>query len=150
MTNEANLEPDSRWRFQFSIATLLMLMAIVALSIALGLTYGRLARVERQLDALQPMSPEEVARQFEKNTTLGMIKTKVGDVRYSPKEDAFRVRFSWTDSTSGETWTSDVKLTADGFGRYFGQIRNPEFTRPLGYTDSYPVGVETPSPLKTR
>jgi hypothetical protein len=111
----------------------------------------RLSRVERELGALQPLSLDEVARQFENNTMPGTAKSTVKDVRYSPSEDAFLVRFSWPDPQTGDNWTTDVKLTNDGFGRYFGQIRNPEFLKQLRHTtDSYTVVVEAPSPLKSR
>ena len=49
-----------------------------------------LDQTESELATMRPLAVEEVARQFEASTTLGPIKTKVRDVRYSPKEDAYR------------------------------------------------------------
>jgi hypothetical protein len=125
-------------------------MAVVGLSITLGLTYRKLDRAERELSALQPMSAEEVARQFERNASVGPHRTTVTDVRYSQKEDAYRVTFSWVDSTTSKEWSSDLTLRSDGFGLYHGQINVPEFTKQLsafGVTGSYSVFVGSPSQL---
>jgi hypothetical protein len=151
MPDESHDDPMPRRRLQFSLGSLMLLTAVVGLSIALVMMYMRLSRVERELGALQPLSPDEVARQFETNTMPGTVKSTVKDVRYSQSEDAFLVQFSWPDPQTGDNWSTDVKLTNDGFGRYFGQIRNSEFLKLLRHpTDSYTVVVEAPSPLKSR
>jgi hypothetical protein len=150
MTDEMPDDVPRPRRFQFSLGSMLLLTAVVGLSISLVLVYSKLVHTERALNALQPISAEEVARQFERNTTIGggRISTNVTDVRYSPAENAYKVDFSWTDSQTGQSWSSDVKLKSDGFGTYFGQIRNSEFVKPLKSSDSYLVVVETPSALK--
>jgi len=104
-------------------------------------------QLKQELASQQPLAPKEVARQFENRTTLGTIATTVKDVRYSPDADAYRVDFSWVDSASGKTWHSDIRLKHDGFGVYYGQIRNGPFIQPLGYKESFAVAVETPSPF---
>ena len=104
-------------------------------------------QLKQEVASQQPLDPKEVARQFEKSTTLGTITTTVKDVRYSPEADAYRVNFSWIDSASGKTWFSDVRLSSDGFGIYYGQIRNGPFIQPLGCKESYAVAVKTPSAL---
>jgi hypothetical protein len=146
-------QPASFWRVRFSLGSLLLLMAVVGLSIALGLTYRKLDRAERELNALQPVSREEVARQFESNTSFGPHRTTVTDVRYSQKEDAYRVTFSWVDSTTNKPWSSDLTLrSADGFGNYQGQIDVPEFTKQLsafGVTGSLRVFVGSPPSFRT-
>src|SRR5215212_6929499 len=83
--NTLSSDQRSPRRFRFSVASLLLFMAVLGLAIMLGLTNRKLHRVEQELGAMQPMSPQEVARQFEQHTTLGPIKTKVEDVRYSQK-----------------------------------------------------------------
>ena len=88
---------------------------------------------------LRPLPVEEVARQFEQSTTVGPIKTTVGDVRYSPKEDAYKVQFSWDNAQTNQKWFTDVQLTSDGFGGYYGQITSSEFLQPLGRTNAYTV-----------
>jgi len=150
MTDDAPSVSDRRPRLQFSIGSMLLLTAIVGLSIALALVYGKLVRVERTLSALQPIAVEDFARQFENVTTVGggRIRTKVTDVRYSPVENAYKVRFSWTDSQTGGQWSSNVILKSDGFGTYFGQIRNPEFLVPIKAGDSYMVAIESPPALE--
>ena len=49
-------EQPAVWRIRYSIATLLLLMATIGLAIALGLTYRKLARTERELDAMSPIA----------------------------------------------------------------------------------------------
>ena len=152
MTDDTPDDATRPRRLQFSLGSMLMLTAVVGLSISLVLVYSRLVRTERALSTLQPISVEEVARQFERNTSIGggRITTKVTDVRYSPEENAYKVVFSWTDSQSGQRWGSDVKLKSDGFGTYFGQIRNSEFVKFLTTSDAYTVVVESPSTLERK
>lgn len=94
------------------------------------------------------MSVEDVSRQFTKHTTLGPITVIVKDVRYSSQKDAYKIEFSWTDTTTGKTRHMDVQLANDTYGTYFGMIRNGPFIEPLGYEDGYPVAVQTPSPFR--
>ena len=132
-------------RFRFSVGTLLVWIAIGALTINTVVMNRRVTQLTQELASQQPLPPKEVARQFEERTTLGTITTTVKDVRYSAEADAYRVAFSWVDSATGKTWHSDTRLNHDGFGVYYGQIRNGPFIQPLGYTDSFAVAVETPS-----
>jgi HAMP domain-containing protein len=148
--NTPSSEPRTTGRFRFSLASLLLFMAVLGLAIMLGLTYRKLHRVEQELSAMQPISPQEVARQFEQHTTLGPITTKVDDVRYSPKADAYKVGFSFVDSAVGVKWSTEVMLKADGFGAYHGQIMSSEFIKPLGVSNSFNVSVQTRSPLEAK
>ena len=134
-------------KFRFSIGTLLLWIAIVALTANTIIMNRRVTQLKQELASQQPLPPKDVARQFEKSTTLGPITTSVKDVRYSPESDAYRVEFSWVDSTSGKTWHSDLRLNHDGFGVYCGKIRNGPFIQPLGYKESFAVAVTTPSAL---
>lgn len=104
----------------------------------------RISQMQRETASQYPLHPAEVARQFEELATVGPIKTTVKDVRFSAEADAYRVKFSWFDSTSGKTWHSGLRLNHDGFGVYIGQIHNAPFVRPLG-TEVYTVAVRTPS-----
>ncbi len=132
-------------------------MALAALAMALLVTNRQLSQTREQLNqteselaTMRPLAVDEVARQFESNTTLGPIKTKVRDVRYSPKEDAYRVSFSWVDPQTKQEWSTEVKLTSDGFGGYYGVIHSNEFTKPLGDTNGYTVGIKAPSSFKKK
>lgn len=138
-------------RIRFSLGNLLLLVTVVALAISLVMTYRKLDRMERAFDAMQPMSPQQVARQFERQTTLGKVRTTVNDVRYSQKEDAYKVSFSWLDS-NGQHWSSEVLLNPDGFGKYSGEILSSEFVTSVGSgrNNRFAVGVQTPSPLKEK
>lgn len=107
-----------------------------------------LSRIKRDPDSQVPMSVEDVSRQFTKHTTLGPITVIVKDVRYSSQKDAYKIEFSWTDTTTGKTRHMDVQLANDTYGTYFGMIRNGPFIEPLGYEDGYPVAVQTPSPFR--
>ena len=146
---ERELKTPANQKPRFSLGTLLLWIAIFALTANTIVMNRELSRMKQEVAAQQPLPAQEVARQFEKSTTLGPITTSVRDVRYSEDDDAYRVKFSWTDSTTGKTWYSDVRLKHDGFGVYYGQIRNGPFIKPLGRSDSYSVSVETPSPLNT-
>ena len=140
--------------FRFSLGNLLLLVLVVCLATALLVTHRRLVQLERsftetqrELRALQPLSAEDVAIQFEKSTTGGPIATTVEDVRYSPTEDAYKVSFSWLNATTGQSTYTSVKLKGDGFGAYKGVIHSAKFATPLGHKDSVPVFVRTASPL---
>jgi hypothetical protein len=151
MSDENSTPINPIRRFRFSLGSLLLLMAVVCLAISLAIVYSQLVRTERELEGLRPMSVEEVARQFENSTKFGNFATKVNDVRYSPTEDAFAVEFSWTDPATGTMWSTDTKLKPDGFGRYYGKIHSGEFLKAVGSTSEYyMIGVETPSPLKSK
>ena len=132
-------------RFRFSLSTALMFVAIMGLTFALIDSQRRLAQTEKELETHRPLSLKEVASQFEQGTTLGPISTTVRDVRYSPDENAYRISFSWTNRNTAQTWSTDVMLRSDGFGQYYGEIRNTDFIKPLGHPERYLVGVQTPS-----
>jgi hypothetical protein len=146
MSDIANESPiQSPRRFRFSIGTLLLWIAIAALTANTIITNRKLARLNMELSSYQPLPPKEVARQFAKSTTHGPITTSVTDVRYSPDNDEYKVQFSWVDATNGKTWSSDTRLKHDGFGVYYGEIRNGPFIQPLGFKELFPVSVRTPS-----
>lgn len=148
MSDITNPRPNgSTGRFQFSVRSALLWVAIGCLAITNVLTRRELSAVKRELDANRPLSVKEVARQFEQNATLGPISVKVRDIRYSPHKDSYKVDFSWTDATTNKSWSSDVELTTDGYGVYSGQIRNGPFIDPLGYKEAFSVAVKSPSPL---
>lgn len=148
MSDTANVpQANVPRRFRFSIGTLLLWMAVVALTANTVITNRRVAQLKQELESQRPLPPREVARQFEENTTLGPIATSVKDVRYSSASDAYRVKYSWVDSTTGKSWQSDIDLKSDGFGTYYGQIRNDPFLQPLGQKEFFVVAVKTPSPL---
>jgi hypothetical protein len=143
--------PKTR-RFQFSLATLLLWTAVACLAVSMVVMNRKLVRTQyelaesrRQLAAMHPLPLEEVARQFEAHASLGPVRVKVEDVRYSTKDDAYKIRFSWTDSTTGQTWSSDIKLVGDGFGAYVGTIHNDPFVKLLGYKNGFPVAIASPS-----
>jgi hypothetical protein len=142
--SETNSSTSHRPRFQFSIASLLLCMTVACLIVMQVMTQRELNSLKRELSTTRPLSAKEVARQFEKRTTLASIATKVSDVRYSPQDDSYKIAYSWTDSSTGQTWSSDVFLNADGYGSYVGKIISKEFIGPLGRNDAYYVSVETP------
>lgn len=146
MHDEANTSkaPVPR-RLRFSVGTLLLWIAIGALAMNTIIMGRKVTQLKQELASQQPLPAREVARQFEKRTTLGVIATTVKDVRYSTEADAYKIDFSWVDSTTGKTWHSDVQLNHDGFGVFYGKIRNGPFIEPLGYKHSFAVAVETPS-----
>jgi hypothetical protein len=134
--------------FRFRLSTMLLLVAIVALSISLVMTQRRLSQLESEAASQRPLSVEEVARQFEKNASVGPVTVKVTDARYSPKVDSYRVNFSWTDPKTKVNWESQVNLAQDGFGKYFGTISSDQFIQAVGYQGGFTVVVETPSAFK--
>lgn len=140
-------QPARRRHFRFSLRSMLLWTALVCLALSNLRTSRELNQLKRELDSSRPLPAAEVARQFQSNTTLGPITVKVKDVRYSPETDSYKVDFSWADATSSKTWSSDVRLTSDGYGTYYGQIRNSPFIQPLGYKEFFTVAVKTPSPL---
>ncbi len=144
-----------RFPFQFSLASLLLVMTLVCLATALVLSHRKIAQLERdiaqtkgELAALQPLSANEVARQFKNRTTLGPVATTVKDVRYSPTDDTYKVKFSWVDPTTKQIWSTDAILTGDGYGAYSGKIRSGPFITALGVKDTFFVYVEAPSSFK--
>jgi hypothetical protein len=145
---------SSSKRFRISLATLLLWFALVGLLVSNLLLSHRLSVVEhewqsrkQELETIRPLPLAEVARQFEARTTRGPISVSVKDVRYSADKDSYKIYFSWTDSSSNKTWSTDVELKSDGYGSYYGQIRNGPFIQPLGYKESFTVVVITPSSM---
>ena len=106
---------------RFSLSTLLLLVAIVGLTIALVLTQFQLRNLRRELGAHEPLPVEEVARQFEQQLSTPPITVTVEDIRYSPKNDTYQVKFSWVNSTTPtQRSSSEAWITGDGYGRYTG------------------------------
>ena len=137
---------NSKWTF--SLATMLLVITIACLATALILTNRRLTRLERRQLSHDPLTLEEVVTQFEKQTTLAPISTEVIDVRYSEEKDAYKVRFSWTNSTTQKTWTTDIILESDDYGAYLGKIRSRPFVEPLGATYGFPIVVQSASKIQ--
>jgi hypothetical protein len=144
-------------RLRFSLGNLLAFVAIVCFTVTMILSTSRLEKatqllteVKRQLAAHQPMSAAEVANEFEKQTTMGQVVTKVQDVRYSKAEDTYDVEFSFTDGKTQQVSTTGVHLKGDGYGRWSGQIRSDPFLAAVGRTpgDFYSVSVKTPVKLR--
>src|SRR5262249_7791763 len=133
--------PGRKITIRFSLSTLLLLIAIVGLTIALVLTQFQLSNLRRELGAHEPLSVEEVARQFESQLSAPPMTGTADDVRYSPKTDSYHVKFSVVNSATPTTRSeSEVTLRGDGYGRYRGylDLGGPQIT----------VVVETPSALK--
>ena len=166
MTEVASQSTRSR-PFRYSVGNLLLVVTVVSLATALLLTHRKLSQIERklaeterELTTFQPLRADEVARQFVERTTINSISTTVQDVRYSPTDDAYKVKFSWVDPTTGKKWSSEVKLAADGYGTYMGRITFNEFFKsvytppdkpfvePLSGRYDFVVVVQTPSPIK--
>ena len=109
----------------------------------------RLAQLELEVASIRPLSAEDVAQQLQAYLSAGATPAKVTDVRYSPKEDAYRVQFSWLDPKLGQTWFSELQLVSDGYGKYNGAIGSSDFLKAFGYTgpEMY-VTAAKPSPFK--
>jgi hypothetical protein len=150
LLNEDEPMTEQRNWMRFRLSTLLLLVTVAALTIALVMTQRRLSQLESESLLRQPLSVAEVAKQFANQTSRNSIKTKVTDVRYSPKEDVYRVSFSWYDPTSKQNWSTEIRLKADGFGRYYGTIESDPYKQSLGLptTDVFSVVVEAPSAFK--
>ena len=135
-------------RLHFTIRDLLWLAVVVALVLALIISQRRLAQLELEVASSRPLSAADVAQQLQKYLGTGAVTVKVTDVRYSPKEDAYRVQFSWLDPKSGQNWISEVQLVSDGYGKYNGAVGSTEFLKAIGYTSQLYVTVAKPSPFK--
>ena len=134
-----------KWPYRLSFGTILLWVAIVCITVTIIMMKRELSQIKQNLNSQGPLSVQEVAQQFQKRTTLGPITVTVKDVRYSSKKDSYKIDFSWTDATTGKIWHTDVQLTNDTYGTYFGVIRNDPFIKPLGNEDVYPVVVKSPS-----
>ena len=135
-------------RLRFTIRNLLWLAVVAPLVLALIISQRRLAQLELDVASSRPLSAEDVAQQFQKNLGTGAVTVKVTDVRYSPKEDAYRIQFSWLDPKSGQNWISEAQLNSDGYGKYNGAVGSAEFLKAIGYTSQLYVTVAKPSLLK--
>ena len=131
-------------RFGVSLQSLLFGVVILGLVLSNILTIRQRDQLQRELAASRPLPMADVARQFKEQTTLGPIAVVVRDVRYSSAADSYKVDYSWTDATTGQTWSSDVVLKSDGYGTYVGQIHNSQFVQALGYNEAFTVAVKTP------
>lgn len=131
---------------RFSLSTLLLLVVIFGLGIALVQARLQIRDLRREMGAHEPVSVEEVARQFEQRLSTPPLTVSADDVRYSPKGDSYRVTFSWVNSaTPTQRTSSEATLKGDGYGRYLGEVM--AWSAP-GSAIGTPVVVETPSALK--
>lgn len=151
---ETEQEQPTSPRFRFSLNAVILWIAIFALILTNVMTYREVLELKSHLKASPasgsglPISAESVAKQFVQATNMpATLTTKVNDVRYSPKEDAYLVDFAWKITATGQTWHSDVRLTSDGFGSYYGKILSDQFNQPLNRTQPFSVIVSSPSPL---
>lgn len=158
MNDTANPTPNrSTRRFQFSIGAVLLWVVIVGLVASNVIVVGELASLkeelakhQQELASYRPLSPEDVARQFEKRTTFGPIATTVNDVRYSVDRDSYKVRFSWTSATTIARRSSEVELAGNDYGEYYGKIHFSEFLDAQGGGKFFSVVVKSASPLENR
>jgi hypothetical protein len=128
---------------RFSLSTLLLLVVIVGLTIALVQAHLQLRELRRELGAHEPLRVDEVARQFESQLSTPPVTVRADDVRYSPKEDSYYVKYSFVNSTNPtQRSESGVTLRGDGYGRYRGDVPSLAVPGPL-----MAVVVETPSAL---
>ena len=148
--NERSETPErpASQRMRFSLGSLLLWTAIVGLATAYIMNSRKLSRLQSELDAHRPIPVAEVATQFEKATTIPPITVTVKDVRYSSTKDSYKIDFSWTDRTTNKSWFSDIHLKSDGYGAYYGTIRNGPFVQPLGYKNGFTVAVNSKSSLQ--
>ena len=121
--------------------------SMLPLNRKLAQTQRELAQARRELSTMRPLPVDEVAKQFKAHASVGEMRVKAQDVRYSPKDDAYRIRYSWNEATTGRIWSSEVKLVGDGFGVYAETIQSSQFAAPLGYKNGFLVSVTSPSTL---
>jgi len=131
------------------VVVVCLLFSLVLSTRRLEQATRELAQAKLQMAALHPLDPEAVAQQFETQTTLAPMSTKVRDVRYSKTQDAYYIEFAFTDAKTGQTAITGLNLKGDGFGGWYGEIRNDSFVVPLGRNlgDAYSVYVRTPSSI---
>ena len=132
---------------RISISTLLLWIVVTYLAVTTFQLRQQLAEQGAVPASGLPIDAAVVAKQFENQTTIDPIKTKVKSVRYSPSEDAYMVRCFWDNDTTGKTWSTDARLKANGYGQYFGTIASKEFLAPLGYKQPFTVSIESPAPF---
>ena len=93
---------------------------------------------------MRPLPFEEVARQFESQTSRGPNAFKVEEVRYSRRDDAYNVSFSWANPAGPSH--SEIRLVGDGFGVYRTDVhQNRSLSALLGYKAGFSVIVKSDS-----
>jgi len=137
--------PPAPRRFRLSLGKSLLWGTIAVLGIAYATTHRELVAVRQELKRALPIPIEEVARQFQESTTSGPIATQVRDVRYSSTDDSYKVKYSWVDPATGQTWSSDRELAGNGYGAYLGRIGIKELCEPWEKSGHWIVVKARPS-----
>lgn len=96
-----------------------------------------------------PIPADEVAKQFQDQTSLSNVKVTVTDVRFSDKHNAYRVAFSFVKKNTDKSWSTETNLIGLGFGKYSGQVRSRPYLEAIEIESEspYPVSIQTPSTL---
>ena len=142
-------------RFQLRISTLLLITALVAMGIIIGIMQYQIASLKSQLSSdatTMPIDADLVAADVERYLASHPLPCSVTEVRYSENDDTYKIGYKWTNPKDQKTWFSTVLLKGNGFGEYAGCISNPEFlapidpprfAQPLAAGDGMWIGVST-------
>ncbi|TWT79495.1 hypothetical protein CA13_08970 [Planctomycetes bacterium CA13] len=116
-------------RFRISLASLLLFVPIVALSIALHRSRSEIARLRSQLDTVFPSPELDIAIQVERATANAGIPVDTTMIQYNPVGATYMVGFTYIDPKDGSPGSGTIKLRHERDGRYVGFIRSKPFLK---------------------
>jgi hypothetical protein len=115
-------------RIRFSLANLLLLTAIVALTIALVYSRLEISKLTSELENVIPLREIEVYAQIERQTAAAKTPVVVTSSTYTGS--TYLINFEYFDSTTGARTGSSFLLRYEKNGRHVGVIRDASFLSP--------------------
>ena len=115
--------------FRFTISTVLLLVAVTALSIALVQSRLRSARLENEITSLSPLRELDIAAQVEVATAELGIPATVQSLGYDPSGPTYLVSYAYHAPDTGARQISSFLLTYQGDGMYTGKLRTGPYLR---------------------
>lgn len=115
-------------RIRFSLANLLLLTAIVALTIALVYSRLEISKLTSELENVIPLREIEVYAQIERQTAAAKTPVVVTSSTYTGS--TYLINFEYFDSTTGARTGSWFLLRYEKNGRHVGVIRDASFLSP--------------------
>jgi len=115
-------------RIRFSLASMLLLTAIVALTITLIYSRLEISQLTKELRNVVPLREIEVGAQIERQTAVAKIPVSITSYMYTGS--TYHIGFEYFDPLTGARTPSSFLLRYDKKGRHVGVIRDALFLSP--------------------
>ena len=115
-------------RIRFSLTSMFLVTAIVALVIALAYSRYEVAQLTKEFNSVVPLREIEIASQIERATADARMPVTVTSSMYTG--NTYVIGFEYFDPKTGARRNSSFKLRYEKNGRHVGVIRDDPFLSP--------------------